>query len=469
MLRKAGPQGRPLYTKFQLKISKHQKLRNLLISVLSKIGILQIFVDWRLERLAGFGFWRKALLLIPKKFLYTIIRLFLLTGKFAGQKSPRIKYYLLFLLRFLGLQTFAMRHLRRNTYLNQNDSNISTYSLSAGNSQIEILGESICSKQEWDTRFEDLFPDNAPPQKLPLFSEHRHQDSIVEAREEITILNPRVTILSSLYRSDKFLDSFLENLAEQTIFQELEIICVLVSPSEYELNLCRIFASRYSNVKLLISENLIGIYEAWNWGITNSKAPFITNVNADDLRRQDSIQIQVEAASQNLWADVVYQDVIYSLDRSLSWEAIEKLNFRSHLGPVSVGSLLAGFNFPHNGPLWRRELHDELGLFDANFKSAGDFDFWLRCALANKRFLKVRDTHVSYFINPEGMSTKIDGPGAMEAALIQSRALKQLEAKTYAAYLKNGFQFSKYQDLDELLTYAAIEEISNQRKKELHA
>ena len=450
-------------------LSKHPLLRDFLISILKKIGILQIFVDWRQERLTSLGFWQIIVLQMLRKFLRVMIRFFLLAGKFMGQKSPRIKYFLLYFLRLFRLQTFVMQQLRGNTYLNQSNQISSANPNTGDDSQIKILGEEICSKQQWNARFEQLFPSDNPPQSLPLFSERIRRNSKSEGKPEYVAPNPQATVLSSLYRSDKFLDSFLENLRKQTIFHELEIMFVLVMPSDYELNLCRIFANNYSNVKMMVSENLISIYEAWNWGIINSSSPYITNMNADDLRRPDSIQIQVETADKNMWADVIYQDVIYSLDRTMSWETIEKLNFRSHLGPVSVGSLLAGLNFPHNGPLWRRELHDELGLFDINFKSAGDFDFWLRCALVNKRFLKVRDTHVSYFINPEGMSTKIDGPGSMEAALIGSRALKKLEAKNYVRYLNTGFQFWKYRDLDEILTYATIQEICTQRKKGLHA
>ncbi len=61
--------------------------------------------------------------------------------------------------------------------------------------------------------------------------------------------------------------------------------------------------------------------------------------------------------------------------------------------------------------MWRRRLHDELGLFDTRYRSAGDYEFWLRCAAAGKVFHRVADPHVVYYQNPQGYSTRADTTG----------------------------------------------------------
>ena len=76
------------------------------------------------------------------------------------------------------------------------------------------------------------------------------------------------------------------------------------------------------------------------------------------------------------------------------------------------------FNNPHNAPMWRRRLHDEIGLFDPGYTSAGDWEFWLRCARAGKTFYKINDPNVLYFANPDGASTRPGGRGALEGGMV---------------------------------------------------
>jgi hypothetical protein len=63
-------------------------------------------------------------------------------------------------------------------------------------------------------------------------------------------------------------------------------------------------------------------------------------------------------------------------------------------------------NLPHNHPMWRRTLHDKYGKFDESFKSAGDWEFWLRCCVAgDSKFKKLNDVLGLYYFNPKGIST----------------------------------------------------------------
>ena len=62
-------------------------------------------------------------------------------------------------------------------------------------------------------------------------------------------------------------------------------------------------------------------------------------------------------------------------------------------------------NQPHNNPMWRKSMHDRHGEFDPEFKSAGDWEFFLRCAFGGEKFQKINEVLGLYFHNPEGVST----------------------------------------------------------------
>jgi GT2 family glycosyltransferase len=249
--------------------------------------------------------------------------------------------------------------------------------------------------------------------------QHSVPDSTAHTR--IAGTPPRVAVIASLYASEDYLGTFLANLAEQTIFHESEFCFVLTEPSAREERRLLDFAGQHPNVTLVIEPERIGIYRAWNVAIESTHAPYLTNANADDLRRRDSLEIQARSLDQHPWVDVAYQEVLYTLDRTLTFDQIEAMGFTTFLPHVTASSLLKGVNAPHNAPMWRRSLHEELGPFDDTFVSAGDFEFWVRCASAGKTFLKTRDPHVAYFVNPAGLSTRPGGRGVSEAQDVTRR------------------------------------------------
>lgn len=268
---------------------------------------------------------------------------------------------------------------------------------------IFFLGEKLLTEKEWYGRLasvEEAYQIDAP---LSRKSDWK---------------TPIAAVLVSLYRSDKYLDLFLENISKQTVIEKCEVVIVSVSPSLFEKTTLESFAEKNNYVNLIFSEAQIGIYQAWNLAISASNAQYLTNMNADDVRHSMSLEIQISELEQNVGVDVVYQDVYYTLLQNLTFETIAKVGMKSNLPEASTQVLARGINVPHNAPMWRRSLHDQIGLFDETFLSAGDHDFWIRASIAGAKFKKSNHIHVSYFINPEGMSTRKHSPGTSEGVRI---------------------------------------------------
>jgi hypothetical protein len=223
-----------------------------------------------------------------------------------------------------------------------------------------------------------------------------------------------VAVLCSIYRPGVHLSTFLGNLDEQTIFDRTEIILLAVELTPDELREVNDFAKTRPNVVVAEFSTRIGIYEAWNRGVELSTAPLLTNMNVDDLRRNDSLEVQRDTLKRFPWVDVVFQDVQLMLSRELAWPVIDDIGATTRLPQSGIKSLASGLNPPHNGPMWRRALHDVLGGFREDLTSVSDWDFWVRAAEAGKRFMGTSDAHVGYFINPEGVSTSSDGVARSE-------------------------------------------------------
>jgi hypothetical protein len=244
-----------------------------------------------------------------------------------------------------------------------------------------------------------------------------------------------VSVLCSLYRTDEHLLRFLSNIIDQSHFSQTEFVFVLVSPSDFELKTCTAYAQKFSNILLDIVPNRIGIYEAWNKAVALSSAPFITNMNVDDFRRSDSLEKQAQTLLEFPWVDVTYQDVVLTLDSQLSWSSLERINSVISLPSTSLNTFFSYMNPPHNAPMWRRTLHSEIGYFDERLLSAGDFDFWFRCARAGKVFFGTNDAHVAYYENPQGLSTSQDSAGLIEGREVLTRNADLLLSSTPQGFL----------------------------------
>jgi GT2 family glycosyltransferase len=235
-----------------------------------------------------------------------------------------------------------------------------------------------------------------------------------------------VSIITSLFKGGDYIEAFLENITSQTIFRDhCELIIVDASSPEGEGEVIARFQETHPNIVYRRMDSRIGIYEAWNIGIEMAKGRYLTNANLDDCRRADSLEIQATILDSLPFVDVAYQDVLYSFEPNISFDKIEAHGLKTNL-PVISRYNLSEFNSPHNGPMWRKSLHEDVGLFNQNYRSAADFDFWLRCRLKGKRFYKSNEAHVAYYVNPNGLSTREDTVGVVEANAISKTLYRQI-------------------------------------------
>ena len=227
--------------------------------------------------------------------------------------------------------------------------------------------------------------------------------------------NPLVSAVASLYRGGKYIERFMENITSQTCFRDYcELVIVDANSPEHESDVIERYCRKFPNVVYHRVNYRIGIYDAWNIGVKIARGVYCTSTNLDDLRRNDSLELQAATLDNLPFVDVVYQDFLYTFDPDLEVKEIEQFGFVSEL-PVVTAENMMYFNSPHNAPMWRKALHDELGYFDSYYKSAGDYDFWMRCLVAGKVFYKLNDPHAVYFQNPEGLSTRPESRGVDEA------------------------------------------------------
>lgn len=225
-----------------------------------------------------------------------------------------------------------------------------------------------------------------------------------------------VSVLCSLWRGGEFIERYMENITSQTIFEDrCELIVIDAASPEGEGEVIERYKARYGD--RIVYHRMpyrAGIYAAWNYGLGLARGRYLTNANLDDLRRIDSLERQASALDSLNFVDVVYDDHLYFCDPKADYDLIERVGVVSEL-PLVTRNNMFNSNPPHNGPMWRATLHDKVGYFDDSYRSAGDYDFWIRALIDGAVFYKLNEPTVAYYFNPTGLSTAEGSPGVMES------------------------------------------------------
>lgn len=209
---------------------------------------------------------------------------------------------------------------------------------------------------------------------------------------------PRVSTLTSCYRSEKYLPTFLDKLPEQTAFDRLELVIDLNEPTTTELELVRKFQKRYpEHIRYTVQEKVVPYSASWNNCVRNSTGDYLAIWNLDDLRTERSIELQAKYLDEHPDIGVVYGNntVVPKFgETNGTLKEWTKLPMRE----ASRRFLLGPFY------MFRKSLIEEAGYFDEQFRSSADLDHAIRLSFHTK-FAGINDNLGYYLMANEGLST----------------------------------------------------------------
>ncbi len=216
---------------------------------------------------------------------------------------------------------------------------------------------------------------------------------------------PRVSIITSVYNGDEFIEGFLSDIVRQTIFKECELIIINANSAGNEEPIIRRYIQLYPNIVYERIPCDPGLYAVWNYAIKKANADLITNANIDDRRNPKSLEIHAHALEEDHSIDLVYSNVYLTLSAN---ETFEKNSNYALMQPDEFLPERMYQCLPGPQPMWRKSLHSTYGFFDETFFSAGDFEFWNRLASQGVSLKKVPGISGLFYHNPHGLSTDQD-------------------------------------------------------------
>lgn len=218
---------------------------------------------------------------------------------------------------------------------------------------------------------------------------------------------PKVSVITSVWDADEFIEPFLEDITSQSVFQdkcELVLVRPKTSSGKNEKKVISKFMKKHDNIRLIEPKEDKGIYACWNEAIKNTTGEFITNANVDDRHSKDYIETMAKYLSRYKEVDVVFGDSLITDKPNETMENNSSNGRRYYFNDFSKQTLLQS-NLPHCCPMWRKTLHEKFGYFDENLRSASDWKFWLTCAFGGTEMRKIPEVLSLYYFNPKGVST----------------------------------------------------------------
>ena len=91
----------------------------------------------------------------------------------------------------------------------------------------------------------------------------------------------------------RYLKTFLKSYSHQTFFEKMEVVLVPYEPKKYDVQIIKDFQKKYpGRLQHIIGTKVKGLYCAWNTCAKHAKGKYLAVWNIDDLRTQDSIEMQ---------------------------------------------------------------------------------------------------------------------------------------------------------------------------------
>ncbi len=223
---------------------------------------------------------------------------------------------------------------------------------------------------------------------------------------------PLVSVIVPCHNYAHFLPETLDSLRAQML-ENWECLVVDDGSTDNTREIAAHYAQKDARIRLIWQPNQ-GPAAARNNGIRQSRGRFIQFLDADDLLEKRKLERQSAFLLQNVRVDIVCGDgLIFTTPQNEAQNSgLNPLNVqgRWHWNPASspegAFSLVRGNLLAINATLTRREVFEDVGVFDESLWTLEDWDLWLRCVAAHKQFafLEEEESHCLVRAHPISLS-----------------------------------------------------------------
>jgi glycosyltransferase involved in cell wall biosynthesis len=226
---------------------------------------------------------------------------------------------------------------------------------------------------------------------------------------------PLATVLIGCWNNANTLERAARSILDQTL-TDLELIVVNDGSTDRSLEVARGLGD--ARVRCLDLPHQ-GISSSLNAGLREARAPFVAVQDADDWSEPERLARQVELLEREPDVAVVGSRM-HEVD-----EAGRRLAPRTSFRAGDVGDVLMRFNpIPNSSACMRREYVLAAGGYDPRYRTAMEYDLWLRLA-ERHRIVALDEALATRVMSATNVAARREREQIREAIAIRLAALRR--------------------------------------------
>lgn len=182
---------------------------------------------------------------------------------------------------------------------------------------------------------------------------------------------PEITVLMSVYNGERFLREAIESILNQS-YSNFEFLIINDASTDSSRDI--ILSYKDKRIRLMDNEQNIGLTRSLNSGLTLARGKYIARMDADDISMPERFEKQIRLLNNNhdIGLTGTYYQVITDNKRVIEIIMPPTDNYEIKT------KLSDGSQFCHGSVMFLKECIEKVGPYKEIFKSAQDYDLWLR-------------------------------------------------------------------------------------------
>ncbi len=223
---------------------------------------------------------------------------------------------------------------------------------------------------------------------------------------------PLVSIILPSYNYEKYVGETIRSVLNQT-YENFELVIIENASRDSSLKVIKKFKD--SRIRLYtLKENIKA--EVFNYGFERCRGKYLANIHADDLFFPQKIEKQINFLEKNRYYDLCATHVqgidehgdIYDSPECPAWW------FNHNLDLSQIESYIAVNRVCMPSVVMRREVFEEVGKLRSELNFTADLDYWVRCALEDRRIKLLEEPLVYYRRHKKNSSVSNAGQSVAE-------------------------------------------------------
>ena len=190
----------------------------------------------------------------------------------------------------------------------------------------------------------------------------------------------KISIITVCLNSQKTIEKTIRSVISQK-YKNYEYIIIDGGSSD---NTIKIIKKYKKYIRVIISEEDKGIYDAINKGIKQSTGSVVSILHSDDIfYESQTTQKVMSYFNSNLKLDCLIGNTIITKKNS------KKIIRKYRANSFKKWMLYLGFSPPHTSTFLNNKIYKKYGLYNNKYSIAGDFEFFVRIFLKKKISFKI--------------------------------------------------------------------------------